>query len=677
MTNIGLERVFKKGAPTVITDFKAEKDQQVFKIQPAKVLTVEVNGKTIDPVDIQATPEGEVRLNVPIAKGDLVVFTASREIENIIDNMTRNVMRMTMNGMRQYAAQRIVNEYATRNAKGKVMTFPKVDLDKGRFNFIVNGRRVVVEIQDPLIAESIIGMETLGIAMWPILAAAANITRRSITLSGVFQLKQVFKDAPTAALVTGVKNPLALIGGVYKGLVTSLVGLDPTINILKSAGIGGFQSAARTPEAEVKRRIGVMNRNVFDFMIKGLDHIGDSSDMAQRVAVYKRVLAETGNEAQALYQAANVINFLHHGSGQAAQFVVKTVPFAGAYANSIDVLAQALVGGGLRGNTRAKNLQRLAVTGSLLATTTLLYCMMVGDDEEYNQLDDQTKLRNYMIPGTKIMLPMNTSAAFFFKAIPEMIYNKIVKEGTDNAVDERRLRTALKEAAIDLLLGPTPVPSAVRPIIEIGLNRDFFTGRPVVPEALAKLDAAERYTAETSELGKMLSGLTGTDEKRILDPMEADHIVRGIFGTTGAMVQWFSNRIGAAAGERIAPTEKQQPLTGPFLRADVPRRNEDLFYDFKKLVDNKYGTYSKMIEREDYEAADKYLDKHGDIVKSYEYTNELDTELKEINAMIRYYGESKETNLTPKERRAEVIDLQRLKQEILDSVIEFRKEAGL
>jgi hypothetical protein len=55
----------------------------------------------------------------------------------------------------------------------------------------------------------------------------------------------------------------------------------------------------------------------------------------------------------------------------------------------------------------------------------------------------------------------------------------------------------------------------------------------------------------------------------------------------------------------------------------------------------------------------------------------LDTELKEINAMIRYYGESKETNLTPKERRAEVIDLQRLKQEILDSVIEFRKEAGL
>ena len=520
-------------------------------------------------------------------------------------------------------------------------------------------------------------METLGIAMFKPLAIAANITRRAITLSGAFQIKQIFKDAPTAALVTGVKNPLALMGGVYKGFVTSLLQTDPTVQILKSAGIGGFQSAARTPEAEIKRRIGIMNRNVFDFMIKGLDHIGDSSDMAQRVAVYKRVLAETGNETQALYQAANVINFLHHGSGQMAQFVVKTVPFAGAYANSIDVLAQGLAGGGLKGNSRAKNLQRLAVTGTLLTTMTLLYCMMVGDDDEYNQMDDQTKLRNFMIPGTKIMLPMNTSAAYFFKAIPEMLYNKVVKEGTNNAVDARRLRTALKEAAIDMLLGPTPVPSAVKPLLELGLNKDFFTGRPVVPDSVAKLDAAERYTAETSELGKRISALTGTAEHRLLDPIQADHIVRGIFGSAGAMAQWFSNSIGAAAGERVAPTDKQKPFVGPFLRDEVPRRNEDLFYNFKELVDNKYGTYTKMIEREDFDAADKYLDKNSDLVESHDYITEAGTELKEINSMIRYYGESKDTGLTPQERRKEIIDLQRLKQAVLDDVIEFRKNAGL
>jgi len=677
MTNIGLEQLFKKGTPTVITSFVAKDGQQTFKIQPATVLEVEINGRPIAQEKITATADGQVKLDVPITADDLVVFKASREIENIIDNMTRNVMRMTMNGLRHAAAQRIVMEYATRDKNGKIMMFPKASKKDGRFDFIDNGKRMVVEIQDPLIAESIFGMESLDIAMLKPLAAVANFTRRTITLSGVFQLKQVFKDAPTAALVTGVKRPLLLIGGVYKGLVTSLLNTDPTVQILKSAGIGGFQSRARTPEAEVKRRLGIMNRNVFDFVIKGLDHIGDASDMAQRVAVYKRVLAETGNETQALYQAANVINFLHHGSGQVAQIITQTVPFAGAYANSMDVLIQALTGGGLKGRSRANALARLAATGTLLMGISLLYCFLVGDDEEYNQMDDQTKLRNFMIPGTKILLPMNTSAAYFFKAVPEMIYNKIIKEGTNNAVDERRLRTALKEAAIDMLLGPTPVPSGAKQVLEIGLNKDFFTGRPVVPESLAKLEAAERYTTETSEAGKFLSGLTGTKEKRILDPMEADHRIRGIFGTAGAMAQWFSNSIAVSSGDRPAMTDKQQPITGSFLRADVGRRNEDLFYDFKEEVDKRYGTYSKMLEREDDKAADAYEEKHSDILDFYKDVNKMDSDLKEINAEIRYYGEGKDTGLTPVQRREEIKLLQLEKQEMLDDIIEMRKEAGM
>jgi hypothetical protein len=149
-----------------------------------------------------------------------------------------------------------------------------------------------------------------------------------------------------------------------------------------------------------------------------------------------------------------------------------------AYAQSIDVLFDALRGGGLRGKDRAAALQQLAITGSLLAGSTLIYAMLVGDDDDYMKMDDQSKIRSYMIPGTDVVLPMNTSAAFFFKAIPELLYNKVVNEGTETEVDAKRLRTAMKEAAVDLLLGPTPVPSAVKPIIEIGLDYNFFTSRP-------------------------------------------------------------------------------------------------------------------------------------------------------------------------------------------------------
>ena len=687
MTNIGREKLFKRGRPISVVDFRAKEGQQDFKIQPSSVVKVKVNGQAVDPSRVSVTSSGEVRIDMPLEENDLVVFETNREIENIIDNMTRNVMRMTMNGIRQFAANRIVLEYASRNENGKIMVFPKVDKNKGRFNWMVNGKKVVVEIQDPLVAASIYGMENLNLQMWAPLAAVANFTRRTITLSGIFQLKQVFKDAPTAALVTGVKNPLALIGGAWKGFLTSLVqpigkkvgvDIEPVVDILKAAGIGGYMSPARTPEAEIKRRLGIMNRNVFDFVIKGLDHIGDASDMAQRVATYKRVLAETGNETQALYQAANVINFLHHGSAGYAQAIVKTVPFMGAYANATDVLVRALVGGGLKGVSRKRALARLSMTMAVLSSLTLLYAMLAGGDPEYDELDDQTKLRNIIIPGTKIMLPMNTSAAYFFKAIPELIYNQVTREGTENEMDRKRLRKALADAARDMLLGPEPIPAGVKPLLEVAINHSFFTGRPVIPEGMKDLEAAEQYTAATSELGKKMSAMLeipGTDGKRVISPIQADHLIRGIFGTAGAMGQWVSNSIGAMAETRPAPTDRETPITGSFLRPEIPRGREDLFYDFKERVDKKYATYMKMVEREDDQAADAYLEKHGDLVGMKDYITETEEELKEINAEIRRIGTTRSKDMSPEERRREMDDYQRLKLEILEPVKEMRREA--
>jgi hypothetical protein len=673
-TNIGKEKLFGPGKPSVINDFIIEENQDVFKIQPGRVNVVKLEGKKLKPEDYEVTPKGEVTLKVPYKPGDVLIVETQREIENMIDNMTRNVMRMTMNGLRQYAAQRIVSEYATRDSDGKIMTFNKTDADKGRFDFIRDGRRTVVEIQDPLLAEAVLGMESVGMQMWKPLAAAANFTRRTITLSPVFQLKQVFKDAPTAALVTGVKNPAALVGGVYKGFIDAVRDSDPAAGILRSVGIGGFYSPARTPEADVKRQIGIINNSTYDYVLKALDHFGDSSDMAQRIAIYNRVMAETGDEALAMYQAANVINFLRHGSGQVAQALVKTVPFLNAYAQSIDVLYNALIGGGLRGLDRKKAMQRLFITGSLLAGTTLLYAMLVGDDEDYMKMDDQSKVRSYIIPGTDVVLPMNTSAAFFFKAIPELTYNAIVSQGTENAMDEKRVRRALKEAAVDLLLGPTPVPSAVKPVVEISLNYDFFTSRPVVPAGLKDLDAYQQYDMRTSEAAKSLSALTGGKENRLINPVEADHLIRGIFGTAGGMVAWSSNLIGEASEVRPAMGLKEMPITGAFLRPEVPRGREDLFYALKESTDRKFKTFNRLADR-DIKEAEEYLQKHPNLISFYDYTSEMDTQLKELNAAIRFIAETTDRSYTPEMKRKEIQELLNLKQDILEGVEMFRREA--
>ena len=630
---------------------------------------------------------GSVRSNTNIAKEKKFKDTeVNKDIDDIVDNMLHNVMTITRNSMRNHAANRVVDSFATR-VKGKIAVFPKEGSTKDgavRLNILRNGRRIIVEIKDPLIAESVTGMEDIAIPGMDLLGMAANGLRRGITLWPEFQVRQLFMDAPTAALVSGVKNPTKLWGEVFVGFAKSVKGGDPIVELLQSYGIGGYQSYTRTPEMELKQKIGLIENNKLDKLMGTLDKIGDASDMAQRVAIYNRVLKETGDQMQALLSANNIIDFKKRGSGRLAQFLTRTVSFMNAYAQQIDVLAMTLAGSGYTGKDKAAALAQLAKTAALFSFYVMLYSWAVGGEDDYEELDDQTKLRNIVIPKSlmqnigvneTLLIPMHTSASFFFKSIPEMTYNIVVKEGTNNEIDGTRIRKALAAAAIDSLLGPNPVPTGAKPLIEIGLNRSFFTGRAITPKSLEGIDAAEQYTATTSELGKVLSALTGNpfNEKRVLNPIEADHMVRSLFGTTGAAVQWGSNIF---SGDRPTPRERDNPFYGSFIAADVGRAPEDLFYSFKDKVDSKYNTYQSLLKDAKFEQADKYFDRYEKEITAHTYISAMDNSLAEINREIRALGRTSR-DMSPDERRAEIIEMQRLKNQILEDVIAMRKEAGL
>ena len=640
---------------------------------------------------------GAVRSNTNIAKEKKFKDTeVNKDIDDIVDNMLHNVMTITRNSMRNHAANRVVDSFGTR-VKGKIAVFPKEGSTKNgavRLNILRNGRRIIVEIKDPLIAESVTGMEDIAIPFTDILGMAANGLRRGITLWPEFQVKQLFMDAPTAALVSGVKNPTKLWGEVFAGFAKAVKGGDPIVELLQSYGIGGYQSYTRTPEMELKQKIGLIENNRLDKLMGTLDKIGDASDMAQRVAIYNRVLLETktakdgafpnGDQMQALIAANNIIDFKKRGSGRLAQFLTRTVSFMNAYAQQIDVLAMTIAGSGYTGKDKAAAWAQLGKTAAIFSIYVMLYSWAVGGEDDYEELDDQTKLRNIYVPKslTKyigmdngLLIPMHTSASFFFKSIPEGTYNVIVKEGTKNEIDGTRIRKALAEAAIDSLLGPNPVPTGAKPIIEIGLNRSFFTGRAITPKSLEGIDAAEQYLATTSELGKVLSALTGNpfNEKRVLNPIEADHLVRSLFGTTGAAVQWGTNIF---SGDRPTPRDKDNPFYGSFIAADVGRAPEDLFYSFKDKVDSRYNTYQSLLKDAKFEQADKYFDRYEKEITAHTYISAMDNSLAEINREIRALGRTSR-DMTPDERRAEITEKQRLKNQLLEDVNAMRKEAGL
>jgi hypothetical protein len=342
------------------------------------------------------------------------------------------------------------------------------------------------------------------------------------------------------------------------------------------------------------------------------------------------------------------------------------------------------VSGNLKGITREEAIARLSIAGFGLTAAVLLYCFAVGDDDEYNKMDDQTKMRNFIIPRKlmkeigydhTLLIPMHTSASYLFKSIPEMYYNQFMKEGTNNAVDDARLRKALHEGLIDAFAGPLgsgPVPTALKPLAEIKLNYNFFNGGKITPRSMENLAAFDQYNAATSELGKMLSSLTGDKDKRLLNPMEADHLMRGLGGSVAATAMWLSN---ALSTNKPTPEERNNPLYGSFVAPEVPRGREDLFYDLKQRSEVAMGTYRDLMKNKNKKEAQEWKKEHFNEMKVYDFTQQAGKDLTDINAEIRRIEKLPATEMSSDEKRRKINDFKLTKERILKRTIEFRVRA--
>jgi hypothetical protein len=602
------------------------------------------------------------------------------KIDDIVHNMMVNTMMLNRNSVRNHAGNAIAKEYATRGENGKIKTYPKEGVTQEgyiRANIIINGRRVIVEFRDPLVAEAVLGMESMDIPMIGALGFFAQGLRRGITSNPVFQIWQVFKDAPQAAAVTNINgkgafsnitNPMSIYFGTLNSFFMALNPNDEIVKILKSYGIGGYQSSYRTPEKELALKMGLQTRSLWSGFLKVLDHIGDAADYAQRRSIYKRVLKETGNEMLAIVQANNVIDFLKHGSGKLAIASIRTTSFMNAYAQNMNTLATAMAGGGLKGMERKKAAALFYKTTGLFVATTLIYCFLKGGDDEYDKLDDQTKYRNYIIGDVKI--PVMTSYSFFYKTMVEALYYKITRAATENEMDYKRLVKGLQKAAADALLSPNLIPTGAKPVIEIALDRNFFTGGTITPRGMENLESFQQWTAATSNLGKIISAGTGG----VLNPIEADHLIRGLTGTAGVLAMSASDLF---TSDKPAKTASQNPLFGPYVLAPEPRLREDLFYTFKEESDRVYDTWVKMQKRQMKGDAKQYFEENKDLIKSHGYVAKAESMLKKINGEIRRIGELPAEKMSPEEKRERITELQSTKNKVLKGVIDQRIKAGM
>jgi len=616
-----------------------------------------------------------------------------RDVDNVVESMMHNVAMFTRSTLKNYAQYRIAMEYAERAPetfdsktgkpkRGRILVFsgePRSDAEGAKLPLYIGGRKMLINIPDNLVAEAYIGM-SIDPYKFPgrdVLAAAAQLSRRSITFSGVFQLKQVFYDSWAAALKSGSKHPWRLWGATYIGFFRALeIGKqDKTVQILRRAAIGGFRSHYRSPELELKVEVGLLTNNNWQTLMSSIDAIGDASDYSTRVATYDRLLKESGDPALALFMSSNIMDFSKHGKGMIGQTMRTTVTFMQAWATDLDTMSQTAMGGAITGKAKKdlrKQFRRTMLNFMVLA---IVYTLIASLDPDYDELDDSTKARNFYVPfskqatGAHVLIPLNNTAAFFFKVTPEMIMNYARKYGTEEHIDTTRAVDAWLKAMVDSVLGPTPIPTGIKPSLEIFLDRNTFTGGTVVPKSLKDLDSAEQYTAATSELAKILGEYTG------ISPVKTDHFIRGTFGTLGGLAQWFSNIIFSEG--RVASELKQNPIVSSFVAPDVLKLNEQLYYDLKDKTTKAFETWEDLLKNEKFEKADAWYEKNEKLIEAHAYVTSIEEELKELNKEIRRIGRTYDKSMSPDEKRAEINDFTKTKQDLLSGIFEIRRDAGL
>ena len=521
---------------------------------------------------------------------------SSRPVNDIFDNQVRWV---------QYSINRAVrNRSALALADTAVMVgaAKQVDSRKDGNNVVRvwrNGEEQFYDMDDPMFMEAFTGLEAIVIPSWKWASDLANVLRQSVVMYPLFSVAQVPQDSFAAMFSSGLKPQYALRIPVLavKEFIQTIRGKSKTHEELKNVGAVGvrdFTSAIVRMDAEIfaglKAPPGILGK-----IKHSLNHIAMSADNAVRQAVYEASISQGVSRAEAMEKAFEVFNVRRKGSSKSLALAGQLIPFFNAYLAAQNVAYKTITGRGISPTDRQEAFKTLAATTASVMTLSLLYAMMNGDDEDYLKKPATVRDRLLMIPGTGGMsVPLRADLFTMPKIITEHMYLMMTDKGYE---DGRKFRDSMAAALGSAVLGPTAVPQAIKPLVEVGINYDFFQGKPLIGTYQKKLDTERQFTDSTSELGKIL-GQTG-----LVSPIAADHLLRGMFGSVGGLVIYATNPILHSDPNSPRPSLSERdaiaalPGMGGFMTKSYESALKKDFYTLKEEVDKAANTLNDLKTR--------------------------------------------------------------------------------
>lgn len=587
-------------------------------------------------------------------------------LADFMETVVRNSRAAIEAGMKNVASQRVVRDVVALGQGKEVPANEAVGTDIVTVK--ENGLTKYYKVADPLLVESMKGLNLPQLPFLDILSKPAELLRNLVTKDPGFMLANLMRDSVQAWVTTGQK--MTPIVDTFKQYGAALANMSPEARSLAQAGLftgydfaGDVKATAREVEKELRRRSGTNTpmeialwpvTKVWEALEKG----STASDVATRAEVYKRVLKETGNEAEAMYQAMEVLNFSRRGNSAIIRVLTAMVPFMNARIQGLDVLYRA--GFGEMASVNREMQQKAFMTRSLtILGLSAMYWALASDSEEYKTAEPEMR-DNYWIMGN-VRIPIPFEIGTVFKVFPERILEYWFGQDTGKDLKESIFRNLTSTLAFN------PIPQAALPLIENVANYSFFTGQPIVGKGMEDVAPKFQATSGTSLLAQQVGEATGAS------PMKVDNLIRGYTGTLGTYAVMMIDSLMRGEGDPTKATMKaeQLPVIKRFFASEKGTGTISSYYDLKEQVQEATRTLNYLERTGNSQDLKAYYEEKGAKLMAIKpFIQAMDknmTELRELRQSVL------RSNMDP-DRKREVLDNIRQAEVNLTSRIQLIKK---
>lgn len=490
---------------------------------------------------------------------------------------------------------------------------PPTDPDVVRV--MVGGRPVFYRVNDPLLLKALTSFVPFDFPGLGVLRAFKRFLTAGVTAAPPFWVRNFVRDTAAAQLI-GRDGffPGKSITGIVKSYMETGAGEEM---LFAGASFQGGQYNANDPAgsaASVRRALrsrGFNASSANDFIASILDtpakfwdkyrHVGEAIENANREAVYEAALKAGKGATAAAYEAKDLMDFTLRGSSPVYQFMADTLAFFNA---RVQGMYRAGRSDSKLFTTKAWK-TRLVQYGLLMAAASMALAWANEDTPEYEELPDWDKDNywHFWIKGEHFRVPKPFELGVVFATVPERVMRYIRGQDTGKKASTRIAHDIIDQMAFD------PVPQAIRPALNVAMNRDTFRDRPIESASDAKKLPSQRYSALTSPAAvKLAQAAPAAADATGMGPKKLEYLVNGYFGTIGTYALGLAD-LAVAAIDNKAPAPARRlddlPLVRDFYRMEPPRATvfEQDLYALRTEVEEIYQTVRDKAKKGDKEGA--------------------------------------------------------------------------